>query len=166
MNYLFGLLAVGMLPKANGVAPRLNQQTRQKDESLSSLPLRDLRMSSVHTEAAGSVFPLAVNGGCTADLILETVAEECDCLPAPFLKALLGLNDGEEDVDDDTLLHERLGQLCATAWGMVERSTWQDVDPMFEDEFMERFVQGETYLNGTIHYMGVFGRKIQAIFTP
>lgn len=149
MKHPFGLLLVpGVLPKANGVVPRLTQPTRQRNESPASLPFRDMRaISAVHTEAAGNVFPLVVSGGCTADLVLEAVAEECDCLAAPFLKALLGLN--EED-DDENLLHEQLDQLCATAWGTVERSTWQDVDPMFENEFMERFVQGETYLNGTM----------------
>ena len=115
-------------------------------------PLRHLRLGAVHTEAADAVFPIAVTGGCTADLVIDAVADACNCLSVPFLRALLGLDQDENDDDDnenDAMLYERLGQLCATAWGTVETSNWQHVDPAFTDQFMERFVQGETYLNGT-----------------
>lgn len=108
--------------------------------------LRNLRLSAVHDEAAHAIFPLTVPGGCTSHSILQRMGDACDCLPAPFLRALLGLP--EED-DNDAALHESLGALCGTAWQSVETSDWHDIDPVFTDEFMERFVQGETYLNGT-----------------
>ena len=113
---------------------------------------RNLRLSPVHKNAASTVFPLDVSGGCTARLVIAAVAETCDCLPEPFLSALLGIEEEQNRQRDDeemdnVALKAALGGLCATAWAAVETSSWQDVDQEFSHSFMEQFVHGETYLN-------------------
>ena len=135
---------------------RLDHRESGNKKNHAIFPHRRLRLSSVHTEAANALFPLTVTGGCTSDIILQAVADACNCLAEPFLHALLRLDEEipQEQKDSKDALHARLGELCATAWQTVETSTWQDIDPMFTDEFMERFVQGETYLNGTYSSCG------------
>lgn len=132
------LAVIVSFSRADGINLRAERQQE---------PLRDLRLSDVHAEAADTIFPITVTGGCNSSLIIEAVEEACDCLAVPFLRALLGL--GQDD-DDHAVLYDRLGQLCSTAWETVETSDWQHVDPAFTDEFMERFIQGETYLNGKL----------------
>lgn len=124
------------------------QSTADQDEATSPFR-RNLRPSPVHVEAANALFPLDVSGGCTSSLVIEVVAEACDCLAEPFLAALLDIEEKQDETNDFDALHAALGQLCATAWEAVDTSFWQDVDQAFSDTFMERFVHGETYLNRT-----------------
>lgn len=124
---------------------RLRDGTAPTEVHREAYPHRELRADPVYKAAVEDIFPLQVPGGCTSRVIIETVTEACDCLAVPLLVNLIGLNDGAVEED----LHEHLSQLCQTAWNTVDTSTWQDVDEIFTDDFMEDFAQGKTYMNRT-----------------
>jgi hypothetical protein len=44
-------------------------------------------------------------------------------------------------------LQSYVGVACGTAWAAVETSAWQDVNFQWDDNFLQSFVEGDTFLN-------------------
>lgn len=86
------------------------------------------------------LFPLQA-GGCSYQVLLHAVASKCNCDPVPALLSMLPRLATEED------LQSYVGVACGTAWAAVETSAWQDVNFQWDDNFLQSFVEGDTFLN-------------------
>jgi hypothetical protein len=90
-----------------------------------------------------NLFPLETTGGCSYQVLLAAVASHChdNCNAAAALLTLL------PQVASVDALPVAVGQACARAWATVDRSSWRDVNFRLDDDFLQGFVDGDTFLN-------------------
>ena len=90
----------------------------------------------------GDLFPLKVNG-CTADLIMETLEEQCYCDVIASLTAEGAPLSGT----DESFIYNHFEQACTHGWQQVQFANWTHISPELTDNVASLYAQGGTMLN-------------------
>ena len=101
-------------------------------------------------ETIGGLFPLKVNG-CTADLILEALEEQCFCDVIASLRADGAPFQGK----DEDYIYLQFEQACSDGWKQIEFANWTHISPELTDNVTRLYAEGGTKLNSKCLNLGV-----------